>query len=551
MLLIGAVPLAALLVSSLLATNPSASLFGFLTQRTGWITWFALYAWFWASVLHGGRDALDRVGVVLAVALAAAALYGIFSGAPDPTAWSDKPSGLFSNAITFGQVMLLGLGVSAYIALSRSSFAWRVAGGAAGAICLVGILVSRSRGSWIGLVAAVAVVPLLFWPEGSKGYRPWLRLGSVLVVALIALGLLFGYVTSVGAFGPDVYASVDSLFSQRLGIWRSALLDISRHPLLGRGPAQFTAFAMLDVDANLWPQGPMTFAPHSSPLEFLVAGGLLLAAAAAFTLWQWREWPAKVLSKARGNPARVALLSALLGYAVATLFSWVDALGALAAAALLGLLAGDASSEPILTKKGPRKRPKKRKPAPVPALTTTVAVVAVASTVALTAAVMPSAAGEFLIRSASPGSDGHIATLRDGAIRLRDAEAAMQYVNICLDKSAEADGSQWRDRAREALDMLGRETRWHAGLAYANADMSSADLETDPAGASSRLLAAIQAGREAAPGSMMWDYFELLYSADTGDPQRSAELAGRILALPQMPNVRVAVEQLREGKKGG
>jgi O-antigen ligase len=94
-------------------------------------------------------------------------------------------------------------------------------------LCLIGLVVSFSRGAWLGVGAAlfVLVFPHLGWHKGRRWMFGYIALGAALIAIIgLALSLRGGLI------------SANPLM--RLSFWREALLLIQQHPL-GIGLDQF------------------------------------------------------------------------------------------------------------------------------------------------------------------------------------------------------------------------------------------------------------------------------------------------------------------------
>ncbi len=150
----------------------------------------------------------------------------------------ERPSGVFGDPNELGSfaVMLLLVALGAILAKVEP---WlRVLAAVAGALAAGALVLSLSRGSWIG--AAIGVIGLMILlPHYRRG------LIGVFVCAGV-LGL------SVGVFranAPEIQvvrerlgtvgSAIDSPYDDRPSIWAEAIREIGERPLLGFGPANF------------------------------------------------------------------------------------------------------------------------------------------------------------------------------------------------------------------------------------------------------------------------------------------------------------------------
>lgn len=199
-----------------------------------------------------------------------------------------------------------------------------VAGALAG-----GILMSWSRGAWMGLIAAVLVVIGLRDRQTAARAAVALAL-LILVIALFGVGWLPGPIESrvkdLGAYvgGPDPARTeiTDANFSvlERLAHWRAGLAMFRDYPWLGVGIGNF-AVRYAEYALPHW-YVPLGHA-HNAFINFLAETGIL--GAGAFTVfWMgiaWLTW--RAASERCGVEAALAI--GLLGtWAYLTVHSMFD-----------------------------------------------------------------------------------------------------------------------------------------------------------------------------------------------------------------------------------
>jgi putative inorganic carbon (HCO3(-)) transporter len=140
---------------------------------------------------------------------------------------------------------------------------------------LVALVLTYSRGAWMGMVASLAVLALLLVLRAIRSWPPlWRR--------LLPLGLLLGgalaltiLVTQVEALQVRVLSLLagreDSSNNFRMNVWTSALEMIQDRPWLGIGPGN-TAFNLI---YPLYQQPKFNaLSAYSIPLEWLVEAGV-------------------------------------------------------------------------------------------------------------------------------------------------------------------------------------------------------------------------------------------------------------------------------------
>jgi len=140
---------------------------------------------------------------------------------------------------------------------------------------LIALVLTYSRGAWMGMVASLAVLALLLVLRATRSWPPlWRR--------LLPLGLLLGgalvltiLVTQVEALQVRVLSLLagreDSSNNFRMNVWTSALEMIQDRPWLGIGPGN-TAFNLI---YPLYQQPKFNaLSTYSIPLEWLVEAGV-------------------------------------------------------------------------------------------------------------------------------------------------------------------------------------------------------------------------------------------------------------------------------------
>jgi hypothetical protein len=192
-------------------------------------------------------------------------------------------------------------------------------------LCLGGILVSFSRGAWVGAVAALIVLML---PHRSWRLRRWRFVApSVMIAALVlVIGLIFALRGGVAGGSTSV----------RLLFWRESLQLIWHHPL-GLGLDQFfyyhhPAYGRSYIDPTLaTTQERYARQPHDLGFELWLnlgpAGLLAVAWLLIRCIRQAHTWQRQPLITAdalliRGTVA--ALAAALAHGTVDTLYFWPD-----------------------------------------------------------------------------------------------------------------------------------------------------------------------------------------------------------------------------------
>ncbi len=230
---------------------------------------------------------------------------------------SDRPQGIFAQPNELGVFAMLVALVSLGLLLGAEDRRDRWLGLLTLLPAVGAMLLSLSRGSWIGFSAGVVAL-LVVVPRARR-----LLATAALAVVVLAAGL--------GAFAPDapqVTVVTDRLaslaggeqnpYDDRPRIWAEAFREIGERPLLGQGPGTFPAASQRAVSSARTVE-----AQHAHDVLLTVAAelGLLgLAALLGLTAAVGRRcWRALRVARARGD----AVVVGVLGGTAASLVSLV------------------------------------------------------------------------------------------------------------------------------------------------------------------------------------------------------------------------------------
>jgi O-antigen ligase/tetratricopeptide (TPR) repeat protein len=296
-----ALPALALLGVAVLATlfsiAPRWSVWGSYERGQGVLTLLAFIAY--ACLVHGYRASypleewIPRAVVLGSVAVV---LYALAQAADlDPLDWQVE-AGSFpvfgtlgrSNYLAAFLVMAMPL-TAGWLAVSRERWQRWGLGGLLLAQALA-LLLTRSRGGWLALGAAVSVATVA-WGTLRRA-RHWVVGGVSLAVLGIALLLALNLAARAGQVWAEwpllerlasLHQTDAGSTAARVTIWRASLRLIGRRPLLGHGPGTFApAFARVYPPELIYYQGRQTMVDraHNEWLNLGVEmGGLGLAAA--------------------------------------------------------------------------------------------------------------------------------------------------------------------------------------------------------------------------------------------------------------------------------
>ena len=140
---------------------------------------------------------------------------------------------------------------------------------------LVALVLTYSRGAWMGMVASLAVMALLLALRHTRHWPPFWRRALPLLLLLGGAVLLAVLVTQVEPLRVRVMSLVagreDSSNNFRMNVWTSVLAMIQERPWLGIGPGN-TAFNLI---YPLYQQPKFNaLSAYSIPLELAVEAGI-------------------------------------------------------------------------------------------------------------------------------------------------------------------------------------------------------------------------------------------------------------------------------------
>ncbi|MEE8109826.1 MAG: O-antigen ligase family protein [bacterium] len=279
---------------------------------------FQILILYWALGAAPDSAWARRLLHLFVIMAAGIALFGmaqfIFS---EGDALARRPYGTLSHFQTFSGVLLLGAVPALSLAVGRGvSRPERIFGVVTAVILVSGLLVSLTRGAWIGLAVGVSVLLIL------HGRAKWLWLLPVAVVVLYLVGPKDLKDRILLTVRYDEEAS-----GERLRMWKSGLRMMRDHPLLGVGvdmiKVVYPRYRMKDAAKS--PPGHL----HSNPVHLGAERGL---PALAVWVWVWVAFFAgggrafrNLLGQGEGTPraeAAAAALAAVAAFLAAGFFEY-------------------------------------------------------------------------------------------------------------------------------------------------------------------------------------------------------------------------------------
>jgi len=320
---------ASAVLSTLLAVNRTVAVFGVYLRYEGLLTicTYCLLFWLVSQSVTGPVEVRRVVRALLASAYLLALLaiaQSLFSGrtaGPDTglvfDGWT-RVDATLGNATLLGTYLAMLLPLAVREVLQPESMPGRALAANVTIAMAIALLLTFTRGAWLGAGAGVAIVLL-------RGTSHPAAIRGAAAAGLAALGLA---VATVSGIAPPVLATVGSRAASltspldgsggfRLAIWRDTLSLVAARPVAGWGPDTFGLVYPMFRSAP----GVLVDKAHADLLQVAATQGLVGVAAALATVVAlctafWRG---------RGNPGAPALLGALAAYQVSIQFefAWV------------------------------------------------------------------------------------------------------------------------------------------------------------------------------------------------------------------------------------
>lgn len=341
-------------IATVVSIDPGLSLVGRPEQYQGLATTLLYIAFFYLA-----REALAtdlRLWILAGASVAGGAIAGGYAVLQklhlDPI-WNTLAGGrAFS---TIGQAEWLGAYFVICLALGAGLLwhvrsRWRWAAVASVGIIFIGLLLTLSRGAYLGLVVAGAVFAVTMTP-GAHPTRRWLWALPVLVVAL-GTAIAFAPIRNEAQLMLTRAASTTDLTEGsivgRLDLWQVGVADAVDHPFLGTGPETYTEIfpqyrdRMIENRRQFW----LAYSPESPHNVYLaIADGAGLPALAAYLILIGASLVqlARNCARAPSRETRAMLagmLAAAAGHLVTDLFMTADVTASWLFWVLLGAAVG-------------------------------------------------------------------------------------------------------------------------------------------------------------------------------------------------------------------
>ncbi|OFV81105.1 MAG: hypothetical protein A2W26_05270 [Acidobacteria bacterium RBG_16_64_8] len=263
-------------------------------------------ALFWSSVIVAVYGLLQYAGVV---------------SLPEDLPWVEtkRAFATYGNPSVLGGFLVFAVTVALGLALFERRRLWRMVYWTGFGLCGLALLVTFTRGAWIGGAVSLVLLAMIAWRQRAKLRRldliPAGMVGAV-GIALIVRSLFDWHdVTNFGWRLASIFDFGSGEARFRTRIWQTAAAAIEDRPLFGWGPDTFgLVFSKFKPIEYVREAGSTSGADnaHDYPLH-LASGVGILGAVLFFTIWIWagvRSW--KTVFARSGDPSRPLHSSRLL-----------------------------------------------------------------------------------------------------------------------------------------------------------------------------------------------------------------------------------------------
>ncbi len=290
-------------ISAASGVHRPTAFFGDGYQYQGVFVWLGYgVLWFLVVQTVSSRDRVRTAAWVMAAAGTVVAAYDLMQMAfmdvaswPGVEAWmAVRGISTLGNPNHLGGFLVLPLVLAAALGLSERGTRARVLVAGMFALMAAAIVLTQTRGAWIGVAVGLAVLGVAAWRASG---RPTGR-AAVMAVCVAAASVVAALAIRPALFAEMAQRARDAAAasgSGRVALWREALDVIASRPLLGVGPDSYRLAWYGERSADLVGDAGFGFfatEPHNLVLTLASTFGVVAAALAvaffASTLWRTR-----------------------------------------------------------------------------------------------------------------------------------------------------------------------------------------------------------------------------------------------------------------------
>jgi len=325
-------------VCTLLAVHPPTSLLGAQGRFEGLVA-FVVYSlvYFLALQFVGEEGRTLRLAQVLFCSSLVVALYGLlqYTGVvllPDELPWmeTERAFSTYGNPNMLGGFLVFPVTISLGLAL-RERVTWlRLIYWAGFGLNAFALVVTFTRGAWIGGFVGVLLISVIAWRQRAKLRRldlvPGGLFGAAAVAVIVRSLSSSNDATNIGKRLSSLFQTSTGSGQTRTEIWQAAADAIKERPLFGWGPDTFgLVFSKFKPAEYVRDAGGSSVADnaHDYPLH-LAAGVGIAGVLLFFAIWVWAGLRScrVVFGRATGAPRLPvgAFWAAAAGYLLHLLF---------------------------------------------------------------------------------------------------------------------------------------------------------------------------------------------------------------------------------------
>jgi O-antigen ligase len=239
---------ALLVLSALLSTLTSVDLNHSLRQTANYLIGLALAA----AVVAATERRTDLLMVAMAVVVGGAVLCGsALTSVPrleahyNGTLVDNRPVGIFAepNQLGLSAAIVLCFGIAmTIVTLRQRRTTLSMLCGITSVLALTALVLTLSRGAWIGAFVGLAVLVVLLRGARKPLLICLMTVGVVVLVVLVALPATSGSPVFAERL-TSIFTGERSPYDERPAAWAGSLQQMAQRPVLGSGPAAYHAAA--------------------------------------------------------------------------------------------------------------------------------------------------------------------------------------------------------------------------------------------------------------------------------------------------------------------
>lgn len=317
-------------ISLLISDQPLLGLVGKYKRYEGLPALFSFaVVYFIAAQTIRDEKSLERLLKILAGGLIPVVLYGFAQAAgydfPGVLLFENRVQSSLGNPILLGTYLVVMLPLLFGLGRNSSQPNWRTLAWLLMPALFANILLTESRGAWVGLVASMVALFVLgrppSTPRAKKKRRDRAEQGRRIRGIYIIAGILIVLIALFALLPTDnlekrfvsTFAFSEGSVSTRIEIWKASLSMVADRPLTGFGLEQMGYWFPLfktERHSKIAPSA-VTDRTHNDFLQTAVDSGLL---GLLFFLWMIIAVALSLYRGRRATPYAAALFAALTGY---------------------------------------------------------------------------------------------------------------------------------------------------------------------------------------------------------------------------------------------